>query len=73
MKPNHLKWDSKGLEFFYWKNADKIKDFESNPGTYRICDVLGGVQMGSFRGISFKQFIVNDYRNSREELSFLRD
>ena len=71
MKPNHLKWEYKDIEYVFWKSADNIKDFESNPGTYRVCDVIGKLQIGNFRGITTKQFSVDTYRNSREELNFL--
>ena len=74
MKPNHLKWISSGLEFVFWKSADKIEDLKCDPGeTYRVVDLMGKLQIGNFRGKKSLQFVVKDYKNSREELEFLRD
>jgi single-stranded-DNA-specific exonuclease len=73
LKPNHLKFEYKGIEFVFWKAGDKIQDFFSSPGTYRVMDVMGSLSISDFRGKKAKQFIISDYKNSREELEFLRD
>jgi single-stranded-DNA-specific exonuclease len=73
LKPNHLKFDYNGVEFVMWKAGDKIKDFQSSPGIYRTMDVMGSLSISDFRGIKARQFVISDYKDSREELAFLRD
>lgn len=69
----HLKWETEHLEFIKWNVSDiELKDFKVSDGIFKTCDILGNIQINKFAGQKRLQVIINDYKNVKDNLLFLR-